>query len=120
MVDFAPPWIFLSALVSWTLWRLSFRFLNPRLKNIPGPSRTSILTGNYVELFNRYAWDFYDTIGRVYGPVLTLHGALGSRLLYVFDPKALEVIVSKDSTAFEESECFLLCILLPSSTKSSL
>lgn len=82
--------------------------------------------GNFGDLFNRHAWGFYETISRAYGPILKLHGALGVRcsqistlmiltvhalqtkMLYVFDPKALEAIVSKDGVVFDESRCFLL------------
>lgn len=39
--------------------------------------------------------------------VLTVH-ALQTKMLYVFDPKALEAIVSKDGVVFDESRCFLL------------
>lgn len=48
---------------------------------------------------------------------LTVH-ALQTKMLYVFDPKALEAIVSKDGVVFDESRCFLLWVLISLSTKS--
>lgn len=91
----SSSWLVVFATLAWIIWRLFSRFLlKSPLDNIPGPPRSSILrgtaynygrassqlmfpTGNFGDLFNRHAWDFFDNISRAYGPVLKLHGALG-------------------------------------------
>lgn len=108
----SSSWLVVFATVAWIIWRLSSRFLlKSPLDNIPGPPRSSIirgttynygrgasqlifLTGNFGDLFNRHAWDFFDNISRAYGPVLKLHGALGvcSDLSAVFKVSLLDYI----------------------------
>ncbi|KIP02197.1 hypothetical protein PHLGIDRAFT_122687 [Phlebiopsis gigantea 11061_1 CR5-6] len=89
----------------WTLFKSYFT--RSPLDNIPGPARTSFWRGNQGDLFNRFAWEFHDGMRVKYGPVAKFYGPLGSRGLYVFDPKALNHIIVKDQMIYEEPRWFL-------------
>ncbi|KAJ6459207.1 cytochrome P450 [Mycena vulgaris] len=80
------------------LWRRLFSVLD----NIPGPPRKSFVTGNLTQYNDPDGWVFHKELEENYGQVVKLHGLLGARQLYVFDPAALHSIVVKDQDLYEE------------------
>ncbi|KAH9929191.1 cytochrome P450 [Fomitopsis serialis] len=82
-------------------------FSRSPLDNIPGPPSGHWFKGNLGQLFDRAGWDFNHGIGLKYGPVLKLHGMLGTRQLFVFDPTALSSIIVKDQYIYEEAPEFI-------------
>ncbi|RPD54893.1 cytochrome P450 [Lentinus tigrinus ALCF2SS1-7] len=95
--------------VSWLLWKY-FRQLvvMSSLDNIPGPPSQSFLYGNLKQLLDRRdGWSFLRYLTDSYPGVVKLHGPLGRRMLYVFDPTAMHNIIVKDQYVFEESEFFI-------------
>ncbi|KAJ7873197.1 cytochrome P450 [Mycena leptocephala] len=68
------------------------------LDNIPGPPRKSMLTGNLTQLRDPTESDyaFQRQLEESYGQVVKMHGLLGERQLFVFDPVALHSILIKD------------------------
>ncbi|KIP02196.1 hypothetical protein PHLGIDRAFT_20511 [Phlebiopsis gigantea 11061_1 CR5-6] len=105
------PTIALTALavaIGLAFWKLFCEyFTKSPLDNIPGPERTSFWRGNQGDLFNRHAWGFHDRLREKYGPVTKFHGPLGTRGLYVFDPKALNNITVKDQLIYDEPRWFI-------------
>ncbi|RPD54881.1 cytochrome P450 [Lentinus tigrinus ALCF2SS1-6] len=95
--------------VSWLLWKY-FRQLVVRspLDNIPGPRSQSFLYGNLEQLLHRRdGWGFLRHLTDSYPGVAKLHGPLGHRMLYVFDPVAMHNILVKDQHVFEAPEFFI-------------
>ncbi|KAJ6532314.1 cytochrome P450 [Mycena vulgaris] len=82
--------------------RLVWRRILSVLDNIPGPPRKSFVTGNLIQYTNPDGWDFHKELEENYGQVVKLHGLLGARQLYVFDPAALHSILVKDQDLYEE------------------
>ncbi|KAJ6551032.1 cytochrome P450 [Mycena vulgaris] len=72
------------------------------LDNIPGPPRKSFVTGNLTQYNDPDGWEFHKELEENYGQVVKLHGLLGARQLYVFDPAALHSILVKDQDLYEE------------------
>ncbi|KAJ3478664.1 hypothetical protein NLI96_g9603 [Meripilus lineatus] len=91
--------------VTYVSWRvLRNIILKSPLDNIPGPSATSFWKGNYGELFHRHTgWDLHAKVGQNYNSVVKLHGLFGDKVLYVFDPKALQSVIVKDQYVYEEA-----------------
>ncbi|KAH9890430.1 cytochrome P450 [Cubamyces lactineus] len=85
------------AILSFVLW-LIFRDYVTRspLDNVPGPPSSSFILGNIPELIGRQSWKQWQVYVDTYGPVFKLHGMLGSRMLHVYDPKAMHSILIKD------------------------
>ncbi|KAJ6587592.1 cytochrome P450 [Mycena vulgaris] len=100
MASTADLCAFLLALVYGT--RLLRRRLFSVLDNIPGPPRKSFVTGNLIQYTDPDGWDFHKELEENYGQVVKLHGLLGARQLYVFDPVALHSILVKDQDLYEE------------------
>ncbi|KZT66921.1 cytochrome P450 [Daedalea quercina L-15889] len=73
------------------------------LDNIPGPPSGHWMNGNMGQLFDRANWNFNHEIGLKYGPVVKLHGMLGTKQLLVFDPAALSSVIVKDQHVYEEA-----------------
>ncbi|RPD74067.1 cytochrome P450 [Lentinus tigrinus ALCF2SS1-7] len=99
--------------VSWLLWKY-FRQLVVRspLDNIPGPRSQSFLYGNLEQLLHRRdGWGFLRHLTDSYPGVAKLHGPLGHRMLYVFDPVAMHNILVKDQHVFEAPEFFIKYVL---------
>ncbi|KAK7681875.1 hypothetical protein QCA50_015224 [Cerrena zonata] len=94
----------LALLALWAISRVFRRiFSHSTLDNIPGPPSQSFIKGNIARLFDRYGWDFMDELGERYGSVVKLTGPIGRKILFVFDPKALQHVVLKDQDTYEQS-----------------
>ncbi|KAJ6513338.1 cytochrome P450 [Mycena sanguinolenta] len=78
------------------------------LNNIPGPPSSSFFTGNLKEIYSFDGWDFHHKLGEKYGGVVRIDGMLGTKELYVFDPRALYQIMVKDQDIFEETDSTIL------------
>ncbi|PIL23231.1 cytochrome P450 [Ganoderma sinense ZZ0214-1] len=93
--------------VTWFLWKY-FRqvFVKSPLDNLPGPPAESFLYGNLRQILDKNGWDFLKTL-ESYDGVAKLHGPLGHRMLFVFDPTAMHNIIVKDQYIFEEAAFFI-------------
>ncbi|KAI1784550.1 cytochrome P450 [Ganoderma leucocontextum] len=93
--------------VTWFLWKY-FRqaFVKSPLDNLPGPSAESFLYGNLRQILDKNGWDFLKKL-EAYDGVVKLHGPLGHRMLYVFDPTAMHNIIVKDQYVYEEAAFFI-------------
>ncbi|EIW54967.1 cytochrome P450 [Trametes versicolor FP-101664 SS1] len=99
--------VVLACVATWLLWTLFRRLtLKSDLDNLPGPPSPSFLYGNLRQLYSNQSFKFHKSLGEKYGPVVGLHGTLGSNVLYTFDPKAMHHIVIKDQDIFQESTWF--------------
>ncbi|KAJ7678650.1 cytochrome P450 [Mycena rosella] len=87
--------------------RTLLRRVSSVLDNIPGPSRKSFLTGNLTQYYDPDDWAFHTELEENYGQVVKLHGPLGDRHLFVFDPEALTSILVKDQDLYEEMPQFM-------------
>ncbi|RDB25864.1 Docosahexaenoic acid omega-hydroxylase CYP4F3 [Hypsizygus marmoreus] len=98
----------LLCFVSWGSWRLLRRLvIKTDLDNVAGPPSASFIKGNIAQLFDINGWKFHQHLAEQFGRVVGIHGPLGTKQLYVFDPKALHHIVVKDQNIFEETESFI-------------
>ncbi|KJA19127.1 hypothetical protein HYPSUDRAFT_144149 [Hypholoma sublateritium FD-334 SS-4] len=94
--------------ISWALWKLlRHRVLPSSLDNIPGPASESFLTGVFSKLFDTDAWAYQKSLHRTYGNTIRIHGILGEKELYTYDPKAMHHIFVKDQSVFEETDQFI-------------
>ncbi|KAI0713837.1 cytochrome P450 [Earliella scabrosa] len=92
-VSFVP--IVVSLFGAYIAWRLLRNFIvRSPLDNIPGPPSRSIFTGNLMQLFAHDSWDFTKDLIDTYGPVSK------TKMLHVYDPKALHAIVVKDQDVY--------------------
>ncbi|KAJ7701729.1 cytochrome P450 [Mycena metata] len=82
------------------------------LDSVPGPASKSIITGNLSQFHDLDDWGFQQELEENYGRVVKLHGFLGDRHLFVFDPVALHHILVKDQDVYEEMPKFLCLDLL--------
>ncbi|KAJ7935777.1 cytochrome P450 [Mycena leptocephala] len=82
------------------------------LDNIPGPPRASITTGNLIQFHDPDDWDFHRQLEESYEHVVKVHGMLGERHLFVFDPAALYSVLVQDQDIYEEPAKFLCLDLL--------
>ncbi|KAI0718779.1 cytochrome P450 [Cerioporus squamosus] len=100
---------FVFPLVLWLLWKY-FRqvLLKSPLDNLPGPPAQSFLSGNLKQLIAfRQGWQFLRTLTDSYPGIAKLHGPLGHRMLFIFDPMALHSIIVKDQYVYEEAAWFI-------------
>ncbi|KAI0086773.1 cytochrome P450 [Irpex rosettiformis] len=96
-----------GAVFVWVLWKVFKHYILPSpLDSIPGPPRQSFLLGNMAIFLGREGWEFYDKL-RGFGSVARLDGILGSKCLFVYDPKALQHILLKDQQSFIDPSWFL-------------
>ncbi|KAI0760477.1 cytochrome P450 [Fomes fomentarius] len=94
--------------VSWLLWKYFRQIITKSpLDRIPGPLSRSFLYGNLGQLVDRNAWGFIQHLTDSYPGIVRLHGPLGHRMLYVFDPTALHHVVVKDQHIVEETAWFI-------------
>ncbi|KAM5539718.1 hypothetical protein V8D89_006531 [Ganoderma adspersum] len=92
-------------LVLYLIWRLIRNYiLSSPLNKIPGPPSGSVITGNVFQFFNHNSWKFVDDFIETYGPVAKCHGFYGSRMLHVYDPKAMHNIYLKDQDNYSRGE----------------
>ncbi|KAM5533780.1 hypothetical protein V8D89_012555 [Ganoderma adspersum] len=93
--------------VTWFLWKY-FRqvFVKSPLDNLPGPPAESFLYGNLRQVLDKNGWGFLKSL-ESYDGVVKLHGPLGHRMLYVFDPTAMHNIIVKDQYIYEEAAFFI-------------
>ncbi|KAH9935763.1 cytochrome P450 [Fomitopsis serialis] len=80
--------------------------------NLPGPPADSLWTGNMHQFFDRRGLDFHERLAQDYGPVVKMHGPFWRRMLYLFDPKALQHVIVKQQAIFEEGRNFIDANLL--------
>ncbi|OCH86572.1 cytochrome P450 [Obba rivulosa] len=98
---------------TWSLWRFFRRLIvKSKLDNLPGPPSMSFLKGHLGQLYDPHGWNFYKSLSQDYGTVVNLRGLFGQKILYVFDPAALNSIVVKDQHVYEEASWFLKANLL--------
>ncbi|KAJ7870888.1 cytochrome P450 [Mycena leptocephala] len=81
------------------------------LDNVPGPPRTSIMTGNLIQFHDPDDWDFHQQLEESYEQVVKVHGMLGERHLFVFDSAALQSVLVQDQDTYEEPPKFLWHVL---------
>ncbi|KAI0684489.1 cytochrome P450 [Cytidiella melzeri] len=92
--------------VAWVFWKIVRKYIVPSaLDTIPGPPRGSFLLGNMLELLGR-GWEFQEALC-AYGTIAKLNGILGEKLLFTYDPKALQHILLKDQQSFGQPSWFL-------------
>ncbi|KAK7685185.1 hypothetical protein QCA50_011548 [Cerrena zonata] len=97
-----------TAGAGWLLWKLlSDFFVRSPIDNIPGPPSPSLLRGHINQIYHRDGWRFIDMLGTRYNKVVKLNGLFGRRILYVFDPVALQQILIKDMDSYDAPEWFL-------------
>ncbi|KAJ7911318.1 cytochrome P450 [Mycena leptocephala] len=87
--------------------RIVLRRVFSVLDNVPGPARTSIVTGNLAQFHDPDDWGFQKQLEENYGGVVRIHGLLGDRELYVFDPAALHNILVQEPDVYEQPPKFL-------------
>ncbi|KAM5531329.1 hypothetical protein V8D89_015009, partial [Ganoderma adspersum] len=90
-----------SSLVLYFGWRLVQNYVvKSPLDKIPGPPSASIIsavaTASMFQIFNHNSWQFVDDLVQTYGPLAKLQGFFGTRMLHIYDPKAMHSIYVKD------------------------
>ncbi|KAH8101250.1 cytochrome P450 [Cristinia sonorae] len=97
----SSPTVLLSIGGLWILWKLINRALaRSPLDNIPGPESATWRKGNIHHFYDRHGWHFLDRLA-TYNGIARVDGLFGDKLLYVFDPTALQHIVTKDQHIYE-------------------
>ncbi|KAJ6614640.1 cytochrome P450 [Mycena sp. CBHHK59/15] len=102
-----PTTAICAALIVFCLVRAILRRVSCVLDNIPGPARKSLLTGNVTQYHDPDGWEFHQELEEKYGQVVKVHGLIGDRHLFVFDPAALHSILVKDQDLYEEMPKFI-------------
>ncbi|KAJ6536946.1 cytochrome P450 [Mycena capillaripes] len=92
--------------------RILLRRIFSVLDNIPGPPRKSIITGNLTQFHDPDDWAFQHQLEEDYGQVVKIHGILGDRQLFVFDPAALHSILVQEQDIYEELQMLLTMDIL--------
>ncbi|KAH9927286.1 cytochrome P450 monooxygenase [Fomitopsis serialis] len=86
---------------------VKWRFIRTSLDNLPGPSSQSAVKGNMGQFRGPEGIEFQrDLIDHYGGHVVKLHGLFNRPMLYVFDPKALQTILIKDESIWEEPPAY--------------
>ncbi|PCH42180.1 cytochrome P450 [Wolfiporia cocos MD-104 SS10] len=96
------------AVLTSAAWRF-IRWITARspLDSIPGPSSPSFWTGHLPHFFDRHGTQFQSDIAEKYGPVVKMRGWFGRPLLYIYDPKALHTMLTREQHIYEEEELFV-------------
>ncbi|CCM00085.1 uncharacterized protein FIBRA_02112 [Fibroporia radiculosa] len=68
--------------------------------------------GNLNQFYDRLGTDFHLEVAQNYGPVVRMQSLLGEPILYVYDPKALNTIITKDHQSYQEEELFVKANML--------
>ncbi|KAM5540048.1 hypothetical protein V8D89_006188 [Ganoderma adspersum] len=94
-----------SSLVLYFGWRLVRNYVvKSPLDKIPGPPSVSIISGSMFQIFNHNSWQFVDDLVQTYGPLAKLQGFFGTRMLHIYDPKAMHSIYVKDQDNYYRGE----------------
>ncbi|TFK95445.1 cytochrome P450 [Pterulicium gracile] len=97
-----------EAAVLYCVWLFIRGYVIPStLRNIPGPKRASLLTGNLSIMFSPQGIPWHLSMSRVFGKAFKINGWFGDEQLYVTDPLALHHIVIKDQHIYEETSMFI-------------
>ncbi|KAI0726930.1 hypothetical protein BC629DRAFT_1642411 [Irpex lacteus] len=83
-----------AAVAGWAAWLLSRHYI------LPSP-----LDRNMAALFGTDAWEMYGKL-RAYGSVSKLHGILGTKNLFTYDPKLLQHMLLKNQQIFKDPDWF--------------
>ncbi|TBU29266.1 cytochrome P450 [Dichomitus squalens] len=94
----------LLAVLAYASWKyfLSDLILPSPLDDLPAPPSLSFIKGNVPDVTSRQSWRYWRQHAKTYGPVSVLHGLLGTKILVVFDPRALHSILLKDAENFPQ------------------
>ncbi|KAJ6577835.1 cytochrome P450 [Mycena capillaripes] len=87
--------------------RIILRSIFSVVDNIPGPLRKSFINGIMTQFHDPDDWSFQKELEEHYAQVVKIHGLLGARGLYVFDPTALQNILVQNQDTYEEMPKFL-------------
>ncbi|KAI0667376.1 cytochrome P450 [Trametes maxima] len=95
--------------VTYVVWKITNVALARKspLDNIDGPPSQSWLTGHLLQLYDKQGWDFHHDLQTKYGPVSRLQSIFGKPMLCVWDPLAMNTIVLKEQSIFEEMDWFM-------------
>ncbi|VDB88479.1 unnamed protein product [Peniophora sp. CBMAI 1063] len=77
------------------------------LRKIPGLSNTSIISGNFTQVFRTDAIPYQDRLFEEYGSLFRINGYLGSQVLMTSDLDALHHIIVKHVDVFDSVDYFL-------------
>ncbi|KAI0823800.1 cytochrome P450 [Trametes gibbosa] len=95
------PVLALSFTFFYGLWYLLRNYFVPSpLDKLRGPASGSLLGGHVEEMFDRKGWKFMMELAESCGPISRLQGILGSRMVHVYDPKALHSVLIKDAESY--------------------
>ncbi|TCD64103.1 cytochrome P450-dit2 [Steccherinum ochraceum] len=110
----SSPSLFFAVVGSlWLTWKILDRLARGTpLDNVPGPKSVSRWKGNLGNFYDRQGWSFLDRLD-TYSGVAKMEGLFGAKLLYVFDPTALQHIVTKEQVAFDPPTWFTESLRLP-------
>ncbi|KAI0056945.1 cytochrome P450 [Artomyces pyxidatus] len=105
-------WRFILGLLVVSTARILFSVVRLRVKQaplwkIPGPPIVSLVTGNYLQMFEFGATKFHDYITEKYGRIVRIRGFFGDTQLFVSDPTACTTILLKEQDIFEQSDWFI-------------
>ncbi|KAI1788591.1 cytochrome P450 [Ganoderma leucocontextum] len=104
-----------SGLILHFIWRFTRNYLvRSPLDKLPGPPSGSIISGNMFQIFNHNSWKFVDDLVQTYGPLSKCHGFFGTRMLHIYDPKAMHSVYVKDQDNYYRGEKNIttICLLL--------
>nr|BED42989.1 cytochrome P450 monooxygenase [Trametes versicolor] len=94
----------IAAACLFTSWYIFRQYLaRSPLDNLPGPPSASFFLGNVLEITDHHSSQRWKQLVDKYGPVSTIPGMLGARMLHVADPRALHSILIKDMDSYPKS-----------------
>ncbi|EPS94486.1 hypothetical protein FOMPIDRAFT_40741 [Fomitopsis schrenkii] len=82
------------------------------LDNLPGPAPAPWLMGHLPQWLDRHGSEFQRQIAQDYGPIVKMQSMMGKPLLYVYDLRALNTVLIKQQTIYEEEEIFIKANIL--------
>ncbi|VDB84023.1 unnamed protein product [Peniophora sp. CBMAI 1063] len=94
---------FLALIVNGSRGLLSQRLRRRVLRDVPGPAKGSIVTGNLHQLYAVDGLIFLESLSS-YGNVAKIHGLLGDTILVISDPRALSHILAQDAHNFPATD----------------
>ncbi|KAM5540029.1 hypothetical protein V8D89_006169, partial [Ganoderma adspersum] len=94
-----------SSFALYFIWLLARNYLvRSLLDKIPGPPLMAIISGNMFQIFNHNSWKYIEGIAETYGPLARFQGFFGTRVLHIYDPKAMHSIYVKDQENYYRGE----------------